>query len=709
MTLAAVQLGVSREGRDGEGATLDLLAINTIRTLAIDAVEKAQSGHPGLPMGMAAVGYTLWTRYLRYDPGDPAWPNRDRFVLSAGHGSMLLYALLHLGGVRRVDQEGRPQPVPAVSLDDIKRFREVDSVCPGHPEYRLTTGVETTTGPLGQGAANSVGMAMAERWLEQRFNRPDLTLFDYRVYALCSDGDMMEGVSSEAASLAGHLKLSNLCWIYDDNNVTIEGHADLAFSEDVVRRFEAYGWATLEVADANDCEAFAEAVERFVQTTDRPTLIRVKSVIGYGSPHKQGTSKIHSDPLGAEEVRLTKRAYGWPEDAQFLVPEGVSGRFDATFGERGRKLRAEWESLLQRYRLADPERADELRRMCTGELPEGWDRDIPTFPADAKGMATREASGKILNAVAQRLPWLIGGSADLSPSTKTRLEFDDAGDFQAGSYRGRNLHFGVREHAMGAVANGMALSNLRPYTGTFLIFSDYMRPPTRLAALMELPVAFVFSHDSVSLGEDGPTHQPIEQLAALRAIPGMITLRPCDANETAEAWRVILAQSRRPACLLLSRQALPVLDRSRYAAATGVARGAYVLADSGGEPPELILMATGSEVSLCVQAHQVLAAEGVKVRVVSMPSWELFEEQDQAYRHAVLPPEVSARVAVEEAAALGWDRYAGPTGEVVAMRSFGASAPLKAVQAKFGFTVEHVLETARRQLALGRAASTRGL
>ena len=709
MSVADAGLGLSPQEHEDHDTALDRLGVNTIRTLAIDAVEKAQSGHPGLPMGMAAVGYTLWTRFLRYDPDDPGWPNRDRFVLSAGHGSMLLYALLHLAGVKRLDAHGRPTADPAVSLDDIRQFRALDSVCAGHPEYRLTSGVETTTGPLGQGAANSVGMAMAERRLEAQFNRAEAPLFDFRVYALCSDGDMMEGVSGEAASLAGHLKLSNLCWIYDDNRVTIEGHTDLAFSEDVARRFQGYGWATLEVADANDCAALARAVETFLQTHDRPTLIRVRSVIGYGSPHKQGTSKIHSDPLGAEEVRLTKRAYGWPEDAQFLVPDGVVDRFSATFGERGRRLHGEWERALHRYRQADPQRADQLRLLQAGKLPEGWDSDIPTFQADAKGVATREASGKVLNAVAQRLPWLIGGSADLAPSTKTRLVFDDAGDFEADDYRGRNLHFGVREHAMGAIANGLALCKLRPYTGTFLIFSDYMRPPTRLAALMELPVVFVFSHDSISLGEDGPTHQPIEQLAALRAIPGLITLRPCDANETAEAWRVILGQSERPACLVLTRQALPVLDRTRYGAAAGLARGAYVLADNECCPPEIILLATGSEVSLCVEAYERLVADGVRARVVSMPSWELFEDQDEGYRHAVLPPEVSARVAVEEAAALGWDRYAGPTGEIICMRSFGASAPIGAVQAKFGFTAEHVLAAARRQLAQGKDPIERGL
>jgi transketolase len=692
-----VTVGPTRSG----ATAIDQLGIDTIRTLTIDAVQKAQSGHPGTPMGMAPVGYTLWTRLLDYDPKDPTWPNRDRFVLSAGHASLLLYALLHLAGVEAVDGYGHPRGRPAVRLEDIENFRQLDSVCPGHPEDGVTTGVETTTGPLGQGAADSVGMAMAERWLDRRFNRPGLTLFDYRVYALCSDGDMMEGVSGEAASLAGHLKLSNLCWIYDDNTVTIEGHTDLAFSEDVVRRFQGYGWATLEVEDANDCDAFARAVEIFRTTSDRPTLIRVKSVIGYGSPHKQGTSKIHSDPLGDDEVRLTKRAYGWPEDAQFRVPEGVRERFDTTLGARGRRLRAAWETTLRRYGETEPALAEELRLMRLGALPQGWDKDIPAFPADAKGMASREASGKVLNAVAQRVPWLIGGSADLSPSTKTRLEFDGAGDFQPESYGGRNLHFGVREHAMGAVANGLALSGLRPYTGTFLIFSDYMRPPTRLAALMALPVVFVFSHDSISLGQDGPTHQPVEQLAALRAIPDMITLRPCDANETAEAWRTILAQNGKPACLVLSRQALPTLDRSRYAPANGLARGAYVLADNSVDgAPQLILMATGSEVSLCVAAYEQLIADGVRARVVSMPSWDLFEAQGEAYRHAVLPPQVTARVAVEAAAPLGWDRYVGSTGEVIAMRGFGSSAPAKDLQRRFGFTSEQVLAAARRQLAI---------
>ena len=677
------------------------LAIDTIRTLAIDAVEKANSGHAGAPMGLAAVGYTLWTRFLRYDLKDPTWINRDRFVLSAGHASMLLYSLIHLAGVEAVDRQGKLLGRPAVSLDDIEHFRQIGSVTPGHPEYRHTTGVETTTGPLGQGCGNSVGMAMAERWLEARFNRPGHKLFDYSVYVICSDGDMMEGVASEAASLAGHLKLSNLCWIYDDNTVTIEGHTDLAFSEDVAARFRAYGWATLDVADANDTEAFARAIETFRKTSHRPTFIRVKSVIGYGSPHKQGTSKIHSDPLGAEEVRLTKAAYGWPQDAQFRVPDGVREQFAATLGARGKTLHETWEADFSRYREAQPDLARDLDLMRRGELPAGWDKGMPSFPADPKGIASREASGKALNAVAPHIPWLLGGAADLAPSTKTKLEFDAAGTFSAEDYGGRNLHFGVREHAMGAIANGLALSNLRPYTATFLIFSDYMRPPTRLAALMELPAVFVFTHDSIGVGEDGPTHQPIEQLAALRAIPGLITLRPGDANETVEAWRTILAQSKQPACLVLSRQALPTLDRSRYASAEGVRRGAYVLA-GGDLRPQVILMANGSELSLCVDVYERLTSEGVAAHVVSMPSWDLFEMQDQAYRDEVLPPDVVGRVAIEQGSSLGWDRYVGLGGAILAMHTFGASAPIADLKTKFGFTPDHLYEAAKAQAARGK-------
>ncbi|MHB8529265.1 MAG: transketolase [Caulobacteraceae bacterium] len=684
--------------RPYEARDIDLLAIDTIRTLAIDAVEKAKSGHAGAPMAMAPVGYTLWNRFLRYDPAHPAWANRDRFVLSAGHGSMLLYALLHLAGVAATDREGRALNRPAVTLSDIENFRELGSVTPGHPEYGHTTGVETTTGPLGQGAANSVGMAIAQRWLAARFNRPGATLFDYNIYALCSDGDLMEGVASEAASIAGHLRLANLCWIYDDNEVTIEGHTELAFTEDVAERFRGYGWATRQVDDANDCEAFARAVESFLSTTDRPTLIIVKSVIGYGSPHKQGTHKAHSDPLGEEEVKLTKESYGWPRDAQFLVPDGVKERLSASLAGRGGKLRQAWEETLVKYAEANAGLAEELRLAWRGELPSGWDADIPRFAADAKGMATREASGKTLNAIAPRLPWLLGGSADLAPSTKTMLEFEGAGSFEPRTWGGRNLHFGVREHVMGAIANGLAVSKLRPYTGTFLIFSDYMRPPTRLAALMELPVVFVFTHDSIGLGQDGPTHQPVEQLAALRAIPGMIVLRPCDANETAEAWRAALAQTRGPTCLVLSRQSLPTLDRARYGPADGLQKGGYILAGAADEQPRVILIATGSEVPLAIAACDRLTAEGVAARVVSMPSFELFEAQDQAYRDLVLPSQVTARVTVEAASPFGWDRYAGANGEIIAMRGFGASAPIGPLMKHFGFTAEHVYEAAKRQL-----------
>jgi transketolase len=673
----------------------DQLAIATLRTLAIDAVEKAQSGHAGAPMGMAPVAYTLWSRWLRYDPATPAWPNRDRFVLSAGHASMLLYGLLHLAGVEAADRRGVPLGHLAVSLDDIKQFRELGSICAGHPEYGLTTGVEVTTGPLGQGCANSVGMAIAGRSLGARYGE---SLFDYDVYALCSDGDMMEGVASEAASLAGHLKLSNLCWIYDDNTVTIEGHTELTFDEDVVARFAAYGWATLSVEDANDIEAVSRAIETFRATTDRPTFIRVRSVIGYGAPDIQGTSKAHSDPLGPDEVKAAKRSYGWPQDAQFLVPDGVRDRFTATLGERGHRLREAWDKAAGDFVRTNTDRGDELRRFLAGEPPAGWSDETPVFPADAKGIATREASGKTLNALAQRNPWLLGGSADLSPSTKTRLDFDGAGELEAKTPGGRNMHFGVREHAMGAVANGMTLSGLRAYTGTFLIFSDYMRPPTRLAALMEIPTIFVFSHDSIGLGQDGPTHQPIEQLAALRAIPGLVTLRPADANETAEAWKVILGLTQQPAALVLSRQAMPTLDRTRYAPASGLARGGYVLADSEG-PPEVILIGTGAEVGLCVEAFERLKAEGIAARVVSLPSFDLFEQQDEAYRLSVLPRAVTARVAVEAASTLGWDRYVGPDGEIIGMKTFGASAPIKPLMAKFGFTAQAVYEAAKRQLA----------
>ncbi|GAB4423897.1 MAG: transketolase [Chloroflexi bacterium OHK40] len=674
---------------------LDQLSINTIRTLAMDAVQAANSGHPGTPMAMAPVAYTLWQQFLRFDPEDPIWPNRDRFVLSMGHASMLLYALLHLTGVKSVNPKYEVLGELSVTLDDIKRFRQLDSKCPGHPEYRWTSGVETTTGPLGQGVATSVGMAMAQRWLASYFNRPGFALFDYNVYALCGDGDLMEGIAGEAASLAGHLKLTNLCWIYDNNRITIEGSTDLAFSEDVATRFIAYGWNVTRVGDANDLQMLARALGRFAQTTTGPTLIIVDSHIGYGAPTKQGSHAAHGEPLGAEEIRLTKRFYGWPEEAQFLVPDGVREHFAAGIGARGQALRAAWHEQLAAYRQQYPELADQLDRMQRRLPAEGWEDALPTFVPDPKGLAGRDASGQVLNAIAQHVPWLIGGSADLAPSTKTRLTFAGAGDFSAEQPGGRNLHFGVREHAMGAILNGLSLSKLRAYGSGFLIFSDYARPAIRLSALMELPTIHIFTHDSIGVGEDGPTHQPVEQLASLRAIPGLIVLRPADANEVAEAWRVIMGLRHEPAVLVLSRQALPTLDRSVYAPASGVARGAYILADAPGGAPEVILLASGSEVALCVQAYEQLASEGIRARVVSVPSWELFEQQEQAYRDQVLPPTVTARISVEQASTFGWARFTGLDGIRVGMRTFGASAPLKELQRKFGFTPEQVVASAR--------------
>jgi transketolase len=676
---------------------LDKQCIDTIRTLAIDAVEKAQSGHAGAPMGLAPVAYTLWQQFLRYDPADPLWPNRDRFVLSNGHASMLLYALLHLAGVRRVEK-GRVTDDAAVSLDDIKNFRQLDSVTPGHPEYGRTTGIETTTGPLGQGCGNSVGMAIASRWLAARYNRPSATVFDFDVYAFCSDGDLMEGVASEAASLAGHLQLSNLCWIYDNNTVTIEGHTDLAFSEDVATRFKAYRWNVVWLQDANDTAGFARAVEIFRATKDRPTLIIVDSIIGYGAPHKQNTAAAHSDALGAEEVKLAKRFYGWPEDAQFLVPDGVYESFRDGIGRRGRALRDDWSKTFAAYKSLDAQAAREVETLLQGKLPEQWDRELPNFPAEEKGPATRDASGKVLDAIAKTVPWLIGGAGDLSPSTKTA--FPGAKALEADDPGGRVMHFGVREHAMGAIVNGLVLSKLRAFGATFLTFSDYMRPSIRLAALMEIPVFHVFTHDSIGLGEDGPTHQPIEQLVALRAIPNIVLLRPADANEVREAYKVIMALTNRPACLVLSRQKLPTFDRNRYAAADGLARGAYVMA--GSDNPQVILMGSGSEVQLCISAYEALKQEGIAGRVVSMPSWELFEQQDRHYREGVLPPSVKARVTVEAGAVIGWDRYAGPVGTIIGMHSFGDSAPGTAVMRKFGFVAERVLQAAKDQIAKHR-------
>jgi transketolase len=681
---------------------LDELCINTIRTLAMDAVQAANSGHPGTPMALAPVAYGLWQRRLRFDPDDPIWPNRDRFVLSNGHASMLLYALLHLCGVKAVNPKYETLGELSVSLDDIKRFRQLDSKCPGHPEYRWTSGVETTTGPLGQGVATSVGMALGGRWMAQYFNRPGFDLFDFDVYALCGDGDLMEGVSGEAASLAAHLKLENLCWIYDNNHITIEGHTDWAFSEDVATRFMGYGWHVTRVGDANDLDMLERAFKTFQTTTDRPTLIIIDSHIAFGSPHKQDTSAAHGEPLGEDEIRLTKRHYGWPEDAKFLVPDGVHEHFRQGIGARGRELRQAWFATFEEYRNAHPELADHLYKMQRRLLPEGWDKELPTFSADPKGLASRDSSALVLNAIARRVPWLIGGSADLAPSTKTRLTFDGAGDLTGDQRAGRNLHFGVREHAMGAVVNGLSLCKVRPYGAGFLIFSDYARPAIRLGALMEIPVIHLFTHDSISLGEDGPTHQPVEHLASLRAIPGLIVLRPADANEVVEAWKVIMQLRHQPAALVLSRQALPTLDRTRYAPASGVARGAYVLADADDGGPEVVLLASGSEVSLCLEAYAHLKREGIKARVVSMPSWELFEQQDQDYRDRVIPPQVTARVSVEEASTLGWARYVGPAGASIGMQTFGASAPLKALQQKFGFTPEHLVAVATALLRQAR-------
>ncbi len=681
---------------------IDQLCINTIRTLAMDAVQQANSGHPGAPMALAPVAYTLWQQFLRFDPDDPIWPNRDRFVLSNGHASMLLYSLLHLAGVKAVNPKYEQLGELAVKMEDIKRFRQLDSKCPGHPEYRWTSGVETTTGPLGQGLANSVGMAIANDWLAKHFNRPDFEMFNFKVWAICGDGDMMEGISSEAASLAGHLALNNLCWIYDNNHITIEGHTDLAFDEDVAVRFAGYKWNVMHLKDANDTEALAAAFTKFAAGTGKPTLIIVDSHIAYGAPHKQDTAAAHGEPLGEEEVRLTKKFYGWPEDAKFLVPDGVRENFAAGVGKRGKQARDGWMKLFAAYEQKYPEMAACILRMQRRELPEGWDKNLPTFPADAKGIASRDSSAKVLNVVAQNIPWLIGGSADLAPSTKTRLTFDGAGDFEAQSYGARNFHFGIREHAMGGVLNGLSLSKIRPYGSTFLIFSDYMREPIRLSAVMEVPVIYVFTHDSIGVGEDGPTHQPIEQLVALRAIPGLITLRPADANEVTEAWRLILQFPHEPVALVLSRQALPTLDRAKYASAAGLAKGAYVLADAEGGKPELLLLATGSEVSLAVEAYERLTAEGIRARVVSMPSWEIFDHQPEGYRDSVLPPDVTARISVEQASTMGWRRYVGPLGRTIGMHTFGASAPLKELQKKFGFLPERVVATAKELLGKAR-------
>jgi transketolase len=685
------------------GEELDQLAINTIRTLSIDAVQLAKSGHPGTPMALAPLVYTIWNRVMRFDPKDPIWPDRDRFVLSNGHASMLLWSVLHLSGTQAVNADYELVGKPSVSLDDIRRFRQLDSKAPGHPEYHWVSGVEATTGPLGQGIATSVGMAIARKWLASRYNRPGFDLFDYNIYAVCGDGCLMEGVGSEAASLAGHLGLDDLCWIYDNNHITIEGSTRLAFTEDVAARFLGYGWNVLRVGDANDIERIQHALEVFQETKGRPTLIILDSHIGYGSPHKIDTAAAHGDPLGEEEVRLTKRAYGWPEDAKFLVPEGVREHFDAGIGARGAEARLRWSSLFAAYQRKFPELATEIEQMQRRELPAGWDRNLPSFSPDPKGIAGREASGEVLNALAQTIPWLLGGAADLGPSTKTLLKFPGAGDFEAATPEGRNFHFGIREHAMAAIVNGLSLSKLRPFGATYLTFSDYARPAIRLSALMELPTTFVFTHDAMGDGEDGPTHQPVEQLVSLRAIPGLVVLRPADANEVVEAYRYIMQLRHQPAVLALSRQPLPTFDRKKYASAAGVARGAYVMADAAaGRSPEIILIASGSEVSLAVDAHESLSREGIRSRIVSMPSWDIFERQPQSYRESVLPPQVPARIAIEQGSTIGWERYVGAAGKVIGMKTFGASAPLKELQRKFGFEPARIVVTAKELLAAGR-------
>jgi len=680
---------------------LDTLSINTIRTLCMDAIQKADSGHPGTPMGIAPVAYTLWQQVLRFDPNDPIWPNRDRFVLSEGHASTLLWSLLHLAGVRAVDPDYEILGQPSVSLDDLKTFRQLGSRCPGHPEYRWTSGVETTTGPLGQGVATSVGMAIAGQWLAARYNREGFPIFDFDVYALAGDGCMMEGVASEAASLAAHQQLSNLCWIYDSNRVTIEGHTNIAFTEDVAARFMAYGWNITTVADANDLDAIRRAFHTFRSERARPTLILVHSHIGYGSP-VEDSPKAHGEPLGVEGVKAAKRFFGFPEDQDFYVPDGVYDHFAAGIGARGREARDAWNAMFASYRGEHPDLADEIERIQRRELPDDWERALPTFPTDEKGVASRDSSGRVLNAVAQAIPWVVGGSADLSPSTKTNLTFDGAGDFQADSRGGRNLHLGVREHASAAIANGMALVKLRSYWSGFLIFSDYARGAIRLSALMEIPVVHIFTHDSIGVGEDGPTHQPVEQIASLRAMPGLLVFRPGDANEVVEAWRYVLRLRGEASVMILSRQNLPTLDRSVYAPAVGVAQGAYVLADAPDGNPDVILLATGSEVSLALAARDELATDGLHARVVSMPCWELFDRQPKEYRDSVLPPSVRARVAVEQASTLGWDRYVGDGGTVIGMNTFGASAPLKQLLVKFGFTPDRVAQAARECVAAGR-------
>src|ERR1700726_597745 len=682
------------------GIDLDQLCINTIRTLSMDAVQQAKSGHPGTPMALAPLVYTIWNRVMRFDPEDPIWPNRDRFVLSNGHASMLLWSVLHLTGTKAVNADYERLGRPSVSLEDIKRFRQLDSKAAGHPEYHWVSGVETTTGPLGQGVATSVGMAIAQKWLAAHYNKPGFEIFDYNIYAVCGDGCMMEGIASEAASLAAHLGLDNLCWVYDNNQITIEGNTRITFTEDVATRFLGYGWNVLRVGDANDTDRIEHALETFRKTKGRPTFIILDSHIGYGSPHRQDSADAHGEPLGEEEVRLTKRNYGWPEDAKFLVPDGVYEHFQAGIGKRGKQVRDAWSVQFDAYKAKYPALADEISRMERRQLPVDWDKDLPSFPADAKGIATRDSSGKVENAIAKNVPWFFGGSADLAPSTKTLLS--GVADLEAGNYCGRNMHFGIREHAMAAVVNGMSLTKVRPFGATFFVFTDYMRGGVRLSAISEIPVIYILTHDSIGVGEDGPTHQPIEHLAMVRATPGLMVLRPADANEVVEAWKVVMQLQHEPALLVLTRQALPTLDRMKFAPASGLARGAYVLADAPGGKPDVLLLATGSEIYLCVEAREQLSKEGIQARVVSMPSWELFEKQDQAYLDSVLPPGVKARVSVEMATTFGWSRYVGASGHSIGMRSFGASAPLKDLQKHFGFTVENIVASAKEQIQLAK-------
>ena len=676
---------------------IDRIAITTIRTLAIDAVQAANSGHPGAPMGLATVGYSLWQDALVYDPAAPHWPNRDRFVLSNGHACMLLYSLLHLAGVAETDADGKPTGRAAVTVDDIRAFRQIGSRTPGHPEYGHTPGIETTTGPLGQGLANSVGMAIAGKFLAARYNRPGFELFDYHTWAICGDGCLMEGISHEAASAAGHMRLGNLCWIFDNNRITIDGTTELSCSDYVTARFHGYGWNVQHVKDCNDVAALDAAYANARATAGRPTIIIVDGHIGWGSPEVQDKSKAHGEPLGDAEVARTKAAYGWPLEPKFLVPAGVRERFAERMGARGASAHAAWEAKWSAYRTAHPELAKELETLWRGDLPAGWDAGLVASPADPKGDATRSSGGKALNSIMERVPWMVGGSADLSPSNKTLLK--GAGTFNppefGGTYEGRNMHFGIREHAMGAIVNGMVLSGLRAFGAGFLVFADYMRAPMRLAALMRIPSLWVFTHDSIGVGEDGPTHQPIEQLSNLRAVPNLAVWRPCDANEVNEAYRWAMESRHTPSIVALTRQNVPTLDRTRCAPAAGAQRGGYVLLDpADGRAPEVILIATGSEVSLCVDAHARLAERGIPARVVSMPCTLAFDRQPQEYRDSVLLPSVRARVAVEMASPFGWGDYVGLDGRVIAMRSFGESGPAPKVIAHFGFTVDAVVEAA---------------